>query len=340
MSTKGEVMKHKFKIGLIIGAEFVAIAVILLLVFFAGKKSYTVTFDLNGGTLISGDIEQRVTQGKNATPPTVAKDGCYLHSWSGSYNRVTRDITVKAVWEWNTSVGFDYVSSEDSNYCEIKGCYQYLSGDVYVGVYHDEKKVLGIMDEAFLNCSEITNIFMLDGILSIGDRAFENCSSAVAIELPGTLTRLGVAAMKNCTSLEEIVLPEGLKVLSRETFYNCTSLKKVTLPSTLEVIEEGAFLGCTALETVVMADGIVEISSGAFNGCTSLKEIVIPKTVEKIAIDAFTTEGLVIRTELAEADMPEGWQLDLNGGISIEWDYIPPVVDDEEDEKDKDDRKK
>ena len=51
-------MKHKIKLGVILGVEFVAITLILLLIFFAGKKSYTVTFDLNGGTLISGELEQ------------------------------------------------------------------------------------------------------------------------------------------------------------------------------------------------------------------------------------------------------------------------------------------
>ena len=83
-------MKQKIKLGIILGVEFVAIAVILILIFLAGKKSYTVTFDLNGGTLLSGDLVQTVSQGKNATAPKVAKEGCYLHSWSASYKQVTR----------------------------------------------------------------------------------------------------------------------------------------------------------------------------------------------------------------------------------------------------------
>ena len=79
-------MKQKLKLIIILAVEFVAVAVILLMIFFAGKKSYTVTFDLNGGTLLSGDLEQRVTQGQSATPPTVTKDGCYLLKWSRSYS--------------------------------------------------------------------------------------------------------------------------------------------------------------------------------------------------------------------------------------------------------------
>ena len=122
-------MKEKFKLSIIFGVEFIAIAVILVLVFFAGKKSYTVTFDLDGGVLLSGDLVQEVMQGKNATPPTAAKDGCFLHSWSASYRQITRDITIKAIWEYETTEGIDYESTEDSNYCIISGCFPDLHGD-------------------------------------------------------------------------------------------------------------------------------------------------------------------------------------------------------------------
>ena len=41
---------QKIKLFIILGVEFIAVAVILLLIFFSGKQSYTVQFDLNGGT--------------------------------------------------------------------------------------------------------------------------------------------------------------------------------------------------------------------------------------------------------------------------------------------------
>ena len=91
--------KTKIKLIVILAVEFIAVLTILLLVLFAGKKSYTVTFDLNGGTLIGGEVEQRVVQGQNASPPSVAKYGHYLRGWSGSYKSVTRDVTVKAIWD-------------------------------------------------------------------------------------------------------------------------------------------------------------------------------------------------------------------------------------------------
>ena len=266
-------MRHKIKLGVILGVEFVAITLILLLIFFAGKKSYTVTFDLNGGTLISGELEQVVTQGKSATPPVVAKDGCYLHSWSASYHRITRDIVIEAVWEWQTSIGFDYAASENSNYCEITGCFKDLVGDVYVGVYYDEKKVLGIRDNAFRDCDGITYIHMLDGILSIGNSVFSDCDSLVSIELPGTLAKLGNDAFASCDSLESIVLPDSLTTLGAGAFADCKSLVNVVIPDSLTYIPERAFAGCTSLTEIVIPASVKTISENAFDGCVNLEKI-------------------------------------------------------------------
>ena len=298
-------MKQKIKLGIILGVEFVAITVILILIFFAGKKSYTVTFDVNGGTLISGDLVQTVPQGKNATPPVVAKDGCYLHSWSGSYNRVTNDVHVTAVWEWNTSIGFDYSASDNSDYCIITGCFKDIVGDVYVGVFREGKKVLGIESEVFRDHDGITYIHMLDGILSIGERAFADCDNLVDVELPGTLKKLGERAFENCVSLERVTFPRELEVIPAGAFAGCTSLKEIVIPASVKTVSADAFIGCTSLEKVtfetreitekdeltgsesVTVDGIHLLEPGVFNGCEALREVTLPETLLNISQGAF-----------------------------------------------------
>lgn len=213
-------MKHKLKLIIIFGVEFIAIVVMLLCIFFAGKKVYTVTFDLNGGTLLSGDLVQKVTQGHNATAPKVTKEGCYFLEWSGSYREVTRNLTIKAVWEYETTEGIEYSVDEDkdSNYCEIVGCYKELAGDVYIGAYYGGKKVLGIKAGAFENCTEITSIHLLDGILTIEENAFRGCTSLESIELPSTVRRIENNAFAGCSSLKEVYLPEELKYLGSSVF--------------------------------------------------------------------------------------------------------------------------
>ena len=66
-----DAIKENKKIIVTFGILLAAVVVILLLVFFAGKKTYTVTFDLDGGTLVSGDLEQKVVKGQlSILPPT------------------------------------------------------------------------------------------------------------------------------------------------------------------------------------------------------------------------------------------------------------------------------
>ena len=239
--------KHRIKVLIVLAVEFIAIAIMLVLIFFAGKKSYTVTFDLNGGTLLSGDTVQIVTQGQSANPPKATKDGCYFLQWSGSYSAVTRDLTIKAIWEYETTEGIEYETSENKNYCEIVGCYKELSGDVYIGAYHNDKKVLGIKEGAFKNCENITSIYLLDGILAIEDGAFEGCTSLTKIEMPSTLIRLGDGAFKNCTALESITLYEDLKTIGSEAFAGCVSLQEAYLPESLKTVGAKAFDTATAI---------------------------------------------------------------------------------------------
>lgn len=314
-------MKPKVKFTIILVVEFVAIAILLLLVFFAGKKSYDVTFDLNGGTLISGSLTQRVTQGQSANPPSVVKDGHYLRGWSGSYNGVTSNRTIKAIWEYETTAGIIYSETENTNFCEIVGCYSEIGGDVYIGAYHNDIQVLGITDGAFARRDRITAMYLLDGILKIGSSAFEDCTALEVVDLPRTLTRLGERAFAGCESLKEIELPEGLIHIGAEAFAGCVSLEKITIPSTVKSISRSAFEGCVALREVKFAEGEKEITiedaediedsgfsleeifgEGFFGSSTHAPvKITVPSKVTLIEERAFANCPLIEKMILPEA---------------------------------------
>ena len=66
-----------------------------------------------------------------------------------------------AIWEYETTVGIAYDAGEDQNYAEIESAFKYLRGEVYLGAYHDGKKILGIKDGAFKECKGITDIYLL-----------------------------------------------------------------------------------------------------------------------------------------------------------------------------------
>ncbi len=305
-------LKQRMKLLIILGVEFIAIAVMLVLIFFAGKKVYTVTFDLNGGTLLSGDTVQKVTKGQSANPPTVTKDGCFFLQWSGSYRQVTRDLVIKAVWEYETTEGIEYTADPEGterNYCFISGCFEGLTGEVYIGAYHNEKKVLGIQAGAFENCTGITRIHLLDGILTIENNAFAGCTNLTSIEMPSTVVTMGNEVFKDCASLEEIVLPADLKTMGNNVFEGCTSLSSVTMP-----------------------EGLEYMGAGVFKDCPELKEIVLPESLKVIGSNAFTNAELVIYAYIKETEKPSGWAADFkSAGIEIVWEYVDPVEDGEDD---------
>ena len=314
--------KHpgKLKIIIVFGILFLLIAVLLALIFLEGKKTYTVTFDPNGGTLLGGSLEQRVMQGQDAIPPSVAMDGAVLRGWSASYRRITRDIVIEAVWEYETTAGIIYADSENRNFTEIIGSYPHLRGEIYLDAYFNEKKVLGILDGSFSNQTEITKVYLLDGLLSIGDDAFFGCTKLTEITIPETVIYLGARAFGGCESLETLVLEEGLLTIAAGAFEGCVSLTEVVLPEGITTLKTGAFAGCTELTEVILPASLVTIEAGVFEGC----------------------ENLVIKTTLPQEEWPAGWVENWNCGATveiIETEEEPEEGEEENEENDQKDNK-
>ncbi len=71
------------------------------------NRTYTVRFDPNGGTIVSGSVTQNVKPGSDATPPEASRDGWIFKGWAGEYSNVDEDCTVKAIWAEEVSVTFD-----------------------------------------------------------------------------------------------------------------------------------------------------------------------------------------------------------------------------------------
>ncbi len=304
----------KLKIIIVFGVLFLLIAVLLMLIFLDGKKTYTVRFELDGGTLLGGSLEQRVMQGQDAIPPSVVKEGAFLRGWSASYRRITRDIVIEAVWEYETTAGIIYADSENRNFTEIIGAFPHLRGEIYLGAYHDEKKVLGIRDKVFANQTEITKVYLLDGLYSIGAEAFANCTKLTEIEVPETVIYLGAGAFRGCTALETLVLNEGLLTISTGAFEGCTALTEVVLPDGMTTLSAGAFAGCTELTEVFLPESLLIIEEGAFKGC----------------------QNLVIKTTLPYEEWPVGWVDGWFGDATVE---VVEKEEVEEDKKDEDDKK-
>ncbi len=295
--------KGKIKIIVTFAILFLVLSVLILLIFFAGKKSYVVRFELNGGTLISGSLEQHVIQGQDAVPPTAVKDGAFLRGWSAPHKQITKDMVIEAVWDYETTPGLIYSIGETQNFAEIAGAHKYIQGEVYLGSYYGDRKILGIQSNAFANCQGITKVYLLNGLLHIGDGAFSGCTSLSEIEIPKTIIRIGNDAFRGCEALEAVLLHPGLAEIGNGTFEGCTAISAIEIPESVTKIGDGAFRGCESLETLVLHEGLLEIGANAFEGCIGLKEVVLPASLVKIAENAFAgCDNLVITVTPAPAE--------------------------------------
>lgn len=72
-----------------------------------GISDYTVTFNLNGGELVSGNLEQKVSTG--ITFPEVKKDGYIFDGWDNDCKNITGNITVNAIWKENQNEDESFV---------------------------------------------------------------------------------------------------------------------------------------------------------------------------------------------------------------------------------------
>lgn len=197
-----------------------------------------------------------------------------------------------------------------------------ISGDllkIYYGRDHNigiPDGVKRIDDAAFMDCTDIGQVYLPDSVHTIGDSAFLDCSSLKLISMPDDLKTIGPFAFSRCSVLEPVLLPANLQTLGRYAFADCRSIKRISLPDSLQTIEEftfsdcislqsvtfprslhsvgeSAFMDCSALQNLMFPKGLQEIREFAFSGCRSLKTIAIPDSVTFIDDTAFADCGKI-----------------------------------------------
>ena len=148
--------------------------------------------------------------------------------------------------------------------------------------------VLTIGSYAFYNCKSLMRVtFEGDGLTSMGEVAFGGCGSITNLSLPNTLADIPEGAFLQCIGLKNINLPNSLITIGESAFYECSSLTSVVIPETVTALGEAVFSGCSSLTSFRLSKNIKEIPEEAFSECIALNHVVIPEGVEIIGEGAF-----------------------------------------------------
>lgn len=151
--------------------------------------------------------------------------------------------------------------------------------------------VIGIGDQAFMECVNLTGILSLPSTLrGISYMAFEGCKFTCELLLPQNLNSLGFSAFCQCSGLYgNLILPEGLSEIEKSVFSGCSNLSgDLNIPKNVKKIEYGAFSDCSGLNgRLTLPEGLEYIGGWAFGNCRFRGPLILPPTLKGIGSGAF-----------------------------------------------------
>ena len=147
--------------------------------------------------------------------------------------------------------------------------------------------VIGIGEDAFYGCDDVTGVTLPDGIKIIERSAFESMSRLREILIPDSVKYIGESAFSDCENLKKVLLPSQIKHLSADMFESCGALEEIVIPPSVKSIGDGCFAACTSLKNISLPEGLERIESRAFHLCESMEQIHIPSSVKEIGQETF-----------------------------------------------------
>ncbi|MGD9887426.1 MAG: leucine-rich repeat protein [Bacilli bacterium] len=290
--------------------------------------TFVVSFQYDDETLIKEEI---VSYGGAATAPTPKNiAGFQFSAWSDSFNNVTENLTIVALYE-PLSYEITFLDFDDTILKQETVLYG-QDGSAPTEPTKAGYRFIG-WDQVFTNVTRTLTIralyeeenygidYVLDGevyyvhgyngdnpevvipstyndlpIVGIYEKAFFNNYLITKVTISENIVIIGPEAFSGCIELTTVFLPDSLNIIGEEAFNACSRLAEITIGAA--TIGEAAFSGCTGLKSITLLNTVVSIGGWGFWGNSGLKTLYIPESVSSIGLHAFSwcTNLLTINT--------------------------------------------
>ena len=180
--------------------------------------------------------------------------------------------------------------------------------DGYYGALTFDQDLTSIGAYAFNNCTNLSIIYIPDGVASIGYGAFNNCTElfGVNMSVKCPLTRIESATFQGCKNLSGMTIPFSVTSIGDFAFNQCSNLFNIWIPDGVTSIGGGAFNQCSRLPKVTLPASLTSIGGSAFNECSSLTELSIPAGVTDIGSAAFMNCNQLTKITVLSDTPPTG----------------------------------
>lgn len=205
------------------------------------RNQYTVTFNGNGGSLISGEERQSVKYQKDALPPVYERVGYEFSGFSGAFNGVESDIEIKALWS-EIDYKINYNLNGGTNSSGNVESYTINSGKITLSSPTYENFVfIGWFDENGNAVLEIESTMASDVTLTA---MWESELFIIEGDTVKGLTEKGLM-QRNLTLVGEL---NGVKIakIAPRAFEN-SAITMITIPESIVYIGECAFSGSAVI---------------------------------------------------------------------------------------------
>lgn len=213
--------------------------------------------------------------------------------------------------------GYEYI---------VVGLGECTDTDIVIPATYNDCDVIGIGENAFLQCEKLTSVTIPETVIWIDKLAFAGCTNLSEVTLQtgcgedGGLSWIENGAFKACTSLKSIVIPNSVGAIYDGAFMYCTNLRNITIGSGVQHIAGSTFIECPNLTSIQVVSGntvyhsaenciietkskmlvlgcqnsviptdgsVTRIDGFAFYACSNLKNLTIPNSVTEIDGFAF-----------------------------------------------------
>ena len=180
----------------------------------------------------------------------------------------------------------------------ITRCSQFAIGSIHIPAELEGYPVTRIYGDAFINCTEVTRIYIPSTITKIESGAFSWVGNLEGIYVDENnqhyCSEDGVLFTKDKTSLlqaprtlTEYVVPDAVIQIGNRAFNGCEKLSNVTIGENVTSIGSSAFYECTSLVSIRIPDSVKTIDGSAFYRCSNLNNIEFGNSVTTIGDYAF-----------------------------------------------------
>ena len=146
--------------------------------------------------------------------------------------------------------------------------------------------------------TEITELFIPEGVTSIESNAFKSCFALTTVSFPNSLINIGNYAFQDCSGLTSVTFPESLTYIGYSAFESCNGLTSISVETgnpiydsrnncnaIIETATNTLLVGCM---NTIIPNSVTSIGNKAFYHCSSLTSINIPSGVTSIGNYAFS----------------------------------------------------